>query len=130
MTPRPSRVVLEADAPVSSVAFSPDGRTLLVATGRTVQLWDLVAPDPANPIANPTVLRDHAATVDAVAYSPAGDRFASGSADGTARVWLPLDELIDLGCDAAGRNFTRSEWDDLMPDEPYRSTCDEWPAGE
>ena len=80
-TPASVAYVLETDGlvPVTSVAFSPDGQTLVVAAGRTVQLWDLAAPDPESPIANPTVLRDHADVVDAVAYSPAGDRFASGA---------------------------------------------------
>jgi hypothetical protein len=29
----------------------------------------------------------------------------------------------------AGRNLTTAEWAELFPDRPYRSTCDQFPAG-
>jgi hypothetical protein len=33
-------------------------------------------------------------------------------------------------CLAAGRNLTRDEWLQYLPDEPYRPTCDRWPPGQ
>jgi DNA-binding SARP family transcriptional activator/WD40 repeat protein len=32
-------------------------------------------------------------------------------------------------CNIAGRNLTRAEWQQYLPDRRYRSTCPQWPAG-
>ena len=44
---------------MNGVAYDPDGRTLLVAAGTTVQLWDLRATGPETSIVNPVVLDGH-----------------------------------------------------------------------
>ena len=34
-------------------------------------------------------------------------------------------------CEAAGRNLTRDEWKNFLPEgEPYHATCPQYPAGE
>ena len=115
-----------ARSPASPTA--PDGTALLVAAGEQVELWNLGVHDPSRSIANPVVLDGHVGKVTAVAYSPDGHHFASASADGTARVWLPLDALIDLSCRVVGRNLSQEEWRLLLPSEPYRTTCERWPS--
>ena len=76
-----------------SVAFSPGRKTVAVATTVTqsgngaTYLWNL-----ADPRANPVKLADPGGTgVQAVAFSPAGTRLASGDANGTTYLWNPAD---------------------------------------
>lgn len=121
---------LPTGAPVTSVVYSPVGHTLVVAAGGTVQLWEVDVPNPGTSRANPVVLAGHEGTVNAVAYSPDGDHFASAADDGTARVWLPLDALVELSCRTVGHNLSREQWQLLLPGLAYDRTCEQWPAAE
>jgi hypothetical protein len=118
---------------ILAVAVSPDNRWLVTGGGdllsdagdNTVRLWDLTAPDPA---AASVVLRGHEDWINAVAISSDSHWLATGSRDNTARLWnLRLDELVDLACRIAGRNLTREEWNQYLPGQAYRKTCEQWP---
>ena len=70
---------------VTSVVFSPDGKTL--ASGgqypdTTIRLWNTAT---GQPLGEP--LRGHKYTVTSVIFSPDGKTLASGSNDGTIRLW-------------------------------------------
>jgi hypothetical protein len=76
------RLTLPKQEGVSSIAFSPDGKTL--ATGsqdNTARLWNTQTAKPHN------TLKGHTAPITSIAFSPDGKTLATGSQDNTARLW-------------------------------------------
>ena len=69
---------------VSSVDFSPNGRTLASGSwDRTIRLWN------ADTAESSIILTDHTDRVTSVTFSPNGNMLASGSWDKTVRFWNP-----------------------------------------
>jgi WD40 repeat protein len=116
------------------VTFSPDGKTLAIATyGDTIQLWDMVSKSPIDP-----PLTGHTDLVSSIAFSPDGQTLASSSWDTTVRLWdvasrrpagLPLTgdpvavEAVAFGQDgkiliSGDRNGTIMVWNTATGDSP------------
>lgn len=78
-------VTLTAKAPVPSLAFSPDSTMLATAEGleegNNVKLWDATSGKRL------ATLSGHTDTATSVTFSPDGKLLASGSSDGTIRLW-------------------------------------------
>lgn len=73
---------------VNDVAVAPDGRVASVSRDTRVCLWD--------PDTNRTyTLGEHDHWSMCVAWSPTGDRVATGSEDGTVRLWSPEGGAVD-----------------------------------
>ena len=76
------RLLFDVPGLVTSVAFSPDGRTLASGSNdRTIKLWDV---QKQREIAT---LTGHSYPVNSVAFSPDGRTLASGSNDKKIKLW-------------------------------------------
>jgi WD40 repeat protein len=84
-TRREAAVLRGHEAPVTALAFSPDGSRLLTGSeDRSAILWDVATGRVQ------AVYKGHPGPVKLLAYSPDGRRVATGSTDNLARVW-PVD---------------------------------------
>ena len=111
---------------VSSVSFSPDAQWL--ASGgydSQVILWDVANREQLAKLPTTDTTR-----IISVEFSPDGTLLATGNDSGAVTLWN-MDEAfwLDRACEIATRNFTQEEWNRFFPNEPYRSTCSQWPEG-
>jgi WD40 repeat protein len=69
--------------------------------------------------------------ISALAFNPDGELLASASMPEGIIVWdINPDNWAQVACDNVSRNFTKVEWELYFPNEEYRITCPQWPAGE
>ena len=107
-----------AGADIFQLAISPDGRLLAVgAFDGTAAVWDL---------RTRTRLGESFTVVTglapAVAFKPDG-RLIVG--EYMSAIEWPLDRptLQRFACRIAGRDMTRAEWEDVLPNQPFRRVC-------
>lgn len=109
---------------VNILAFSPDGSML--ASGSSdlhIILWDVQLQQRIGGI-----LAGHTSAIRALAFNHAGSVLASGDNHGNIFQWyLSPGLLTEKLCAKIGRNFTRAEWRQYFPNEPYHATCPQWP---
>ena len=125
--PAGTPVINGGGAPVSSVAFSPDGKTLASASyDGSIWLRDMATGQPGRPVTASGI------PVSSVAFSPDGKTLASGSVNGTVRLWntatpgqnlAETTNLVRYLCALAGRDLTRAEWARYVPHLPYQPVC-------
>ncbi|MFD8952134.1 WD40 repeat domain-containing serine/threonine protein kinase [Streptomyces xanthophaeus] len=104
---------------VSGLRFSRDGRTLAAIVGDSrVQLWDVPA---RRRLGDP--LRGSAGLLRALAFDPAG-RLHVASSHHPHRVFdLEPKAVAGALCKRVGRNLTPAQWEENVPDLPYRPVC-------
>jgi WD40 repeat protein len=91
-----SRWVLKAERPVSAVAISPDGRTILTGhAGNVARLWDAEARRLRWELKRTEAIPPNRSGIPdwitVVAFSPDGQRVAIGGDAGTAQLWDVAD---------------------------------------
>ncbi|MCA2689081.1 MAG: hypothetical protein IM467_09265, partial [Microcystis sp. M137S2] len=69
------------DSVVSSVNFSPDGKTLVSSADKTIKLWDVETGQEIR------TLKGHDDSVYSVNFSSDGKTLVSGSEDNTIKLW-------------------------------------------
>ena len=109
---------------VTGVGFSEDARVLAAGNGAgDLSIWDL---DSRRLLSPPF----QAAPGRVTAIIPGSGGYLVASADGSLSRWTadPAKIREEL-CRAAGRNLSEAEWRQFVPGEPYRRTCEQWPAG-
>jgi WD40 repeat protein len=83
-------------APITAVAFSPDGARVAAASGTRAAVWDVRG-------SKPPLVRRHESDVAAVAFSPDGLRLATGDDTGVARVWNLRNRRVSVLIGHEGR---------------------------
>ncbi len=98
--------------------FSPDGRTLATSgSDGSVILWDLESRRSLGKL--PGLLGQIATR-----FAPDGRRLFVLHELGAAQRWeVSPDAWSKHACRVAGRELTRAEWDELVPDQDYRAVC-------
>ena len=111
-----------SDGGVSQLRFSPDGDSLVGVVGRDrVHLWDVPSRQPMGGVLPGIDDR----LLDA-AFDTAGDLHLAGGAVDAYRMSLDPEQLTERLCAQVHRakNLTQAEWQQNVPDAPYRKICD------
>jgi WD40 repeat protein/class 3 adenylate cyclase len=105
---------------ITGVHFSHDGRSLATSSADgTVLLWDV---ETQEPIGSPLAVEP--STFVSATFSPNGARLYAVS---TGRRGIRLETDPEAwkrhACLVSGRKLTGREWQDALPDRPYRTVC-------
>jgi WD40 repeat protein len=116
---------------ITHVTFDKNGTILASASeeDKTIMLWDLSDPRRLVPMYSLGRLEHN---VNRIEIRPDGKTLISAFSEGYGLmiIWdLDPTSWIQKACQIAGRNFTQEEWVQYFPDEAYRTTCPQWPAG-
>lgn len=107
-----------ASGDISQVSFSPDGRSVVVSSDdHTASVWDLQTRSRVGDTFGP-----YLGTVPSALFAPDGHLVINLLANG---IEWPMDVTSweRFACQAAGRDLTRAEWHDMLPNRPYQRVC-------
>ncbi|MCP4043055.1 MAG: hypothetical protein GY731_14055, partial [Gammaproteobacteria bacterium] len=106
----------------AGLSLSPSGQWLALGfDSGVVGLMDLQAGGDSEGM---ILLRGHRKTVRQLSFNPQERNLATGSDDGSVRLWdIGLDELSERACAIAGRDLHADEWLRYIGKEDYRPVC-------
>ncbi|CAG8555193.1 12221_t:CDS:2 [Ambispora leptoticha] len=93
-----SRTIQHPDSQVNRLCISPDKRYLAAAGNQHIRLYDINSPNP-NPISS---FDGHTGNVTAVGFHCDGKWMASGSEDGTLKIWDTRSAQVQRNYDHKG----------------------------
>jgi WD40 repeat protein len=106
---------------ITNVSFSRDGRSYAVgANDGTASVWDVRS---GTRVGNP--FGPYPATDPTALFEPNG-RLLLNLLSNAIEWPMDVNTWEEFACRLAGRNLTRAEWHDALPNRAYRPTC---PAG-
>ena len=105
---------------ILNARFTPDGQTLATSSADgTVQFWDVAS---RRSIGAPLVVQRNA-FVASILNRDGSYLYALPTGTEGMRLALAPRLWRDLACAIAGRELTRREWEEVLPDRPYREVC-------
>ena len=104
---------------LQDVAVSADGHTIAaVSRDGALRLWDRASRRPIGP-----PMSAHRDLTPTITYLADGSMLTGGfDADIIAWDLKPAD-WVARACQLAGRDLTQAEWQEYLPNQPYRRTC-------
>jgi len=121
----PSKILRGHESGIRAVSISSDNRWLVTGSDdKSVRVWNL------NDLSeDPVVLRNHESSVTELAIAADNQWLVTASAYDATRAWtLLLDDIMEMACHTAGRNFTLDEWEQYFHKQPYSKTCSCFPV--
>jgi WD40 repeat protein len=112
---------LQHEAPISSLAFSHDGRMLATGTFDTARIWELPKGRLIGHISTDIKPR--------VGFST-DDRFVFTASSSAKVSWIRPEDLIHEACRRLRRNLSVDEWTAYFGNSIYCRTCANLPPGE
>ncbi len=113
---------------ILGVQFSPDGRTLATSNDEgTIALWDATSGTQIGSVLPPVPNRvgPPGPPWNTSRFTPDGSRLFAVYDTGNAVRWeLDPEAWRRHACSVAGGGLTREEWEEIVPDQEYRATCD------
>ena len=116
-------IILRMNGQPLAITFSPDNRWLAAGGASTfAYLWDLSLGQEVSRL-------PHSEAVTSVSFSTDGNLLATVSRkvvqfwDVHALPLVPTSDLIEVACSHLIANMSESEWENIFPEEEYRSIC-------
>ena len=120
------RIVELTSAPISSIAFSPNGEFLFLGETDQILVVDPLTGNEVNRIRQKGDVAD-------LTFSPDGKMLYSAALrsmqyfDMLARQDISGDEIVTAACSRLAKNFSASEWTLFFENEEYRVLCEALP---